>query len=112
MTQLQAFTQGEAQAGTLWDGRAYEARTSGTPLQAVIAREGIYAVTTYTNIVRGCRNREAAMAYINQRFSDQGILAVPRALRYESTTDVALGDLAAHFGDCERRFQAIDIRFV
>ncbi|QPF90756.1 extracellular solute-binding protein [Bradyrhizobium commune] len=95
VAQLQAFTQGEAQAGTLWDGRAYEARKSGTPLQTVVAREGIYAVTSYTNIVRGCRNKEAALAYINQLLSDQGMLAVPKALRYGPTTDVALGDLAA-----------------
>lgn len=94
VAQLQAFTQGEAQAGTLWDGRAYEARKSGTPMQTVIAREGIYAVTSYTNIVRGCRNKEAALAYINQLLSDQGMLSVPKALRYGPTTDVALGDLA------------------
>lgn len=95
VTQLQVFTQGEAQAGTLWDGRAYEARKSGTPLETVVAREGIYAVTSYTNIVRGCRNKEAALAYINQLLSDQGMMAVPKALRYGPTTDVALGDLAA-----------------
>lgn len=92
---LQAFTQGEAQAGTFWDGRAFEARKSGTPLQTVVAKEGIYAVTSYTNIVRGCRNKEAALAYINQLLSDQGMLAVPKALRYGPTTDVALGDLAS-----------------
>ncbi|UFW71411.1 extracellular solute-binding protein [Bradyrhizobium sp. WU425] len=95
VTQLQAFTQGEAQAGTLWDGRAYEARKSGTPLETVVAREGIYAVTSYTNIVRGGRNKEAALAYINQLLSDQGMLSVPKALRYGPTTDVALGALAA-----------------
>ncbi|MBR0857754.1 extracellular solute-binding protein [Bradyrhizobium liaoningense] len=94
VAQLQAFTQGEAQAGTLWDGRAYEARKSGTPMQTVVAREGIYAVTSYTNIVRGCRNKEAALAYVNQLLSDQGMLSVPKALRYGPTTDVALGDLA------------------
>lgn len=95
VSQLQAFTQGEAQAGTLWEGRAYEARKSGTPLETVIAREGIYAVTSYTNIVHGCRNRDAALAYINQLLSDQGMLSVPKALRYGPTTDVALGELAA-----------------
>lgn len=95
VAQLQAFTQGEAQAGTLWEGRAYEARKSGTPLETVVAREGIYAVTSYTNIVRGCRNKEAALAYINQLLSDRGILSVPKALRYGPTTDVALGELAA-----------------
>ncbi|UPJ63720.1 extracellular solute-binding protein [Bradyrhizobium sp. 191] len=94
VAQLQAFTQGEAQAGTLWDGRAYEARKSGTPMQTVVAREGIYAVTSYTNIVRGCRNKEAALAYINHLLSDEGMLSVPKALRYGPTTDVALGDLA------------------
>ncbi|MCK1565556.1 extracellular solute-binding protein [Bradyrhizobium sp. 173] len=93
VAQLQAFTQGEAQAGTFWDGRAFEARRSGTPLVTVIAREGIYAVTSYTNIVRGCRNREAALAYINQLLSDTGMLSVPKALRYGPTTDVALGKL-------------------
>lgn len=93
VSQLQAFTQGEAQAGTLWDGRAFEARKSGVPLVTVIAREGIYAVTSYTNIVRGCRNKEAALAYISQLLSDQGMLSVPKALRYGPTTDVALGEL-------------------
>lgn len=48
VSQLQAFTQAEAQAGILWEGRAYEAQKSGTPLKTVIAREGIYAATSYT----------------------------------------------------------------
>lgn len=41
------------------------------------------------------RNKEAALAYINQLLSDQGMLSVPKALRYGPTTDVALGELAA-----------------
>lgn len=94
VAQLQAFTQGEAQAGTLWEGRAFEARKSGVPIKTVIAKEGIYAVTSYVNIVRGCRNREAALAFIDQLLSDRGMLAVPKAMRYGPTTDVALGDLA------------------
>ncbi|MCP3380327.1 hypothetical protein NLM31_08025 [Bradyrhizobium sp. CCGUVB4N] len=63
-------------------------------METVVAREGIYAVTSSTNFVRGCRNKEAAPAYINQLLSDQGILSVPKALRFGPTTDVALGELA------------------
>lgn len=94
VTQLHSFTQSEAQAETLWDGCAYEARKSGTPLEAVVGREGICAVTAYTNIVRGCRNRKAALAYINsasfrpRHALHTGSAALP-------TTDMALGELAA-----------------
>ncbi|MGY4592767.1 putative spermidine/putrescine transport system substrate-binding protein [Bradyrhizobium sp. GM22.5] len=91
---LQLFQQGEAQAGAFYDGRAYEARKSGTPLQTVIPKEGICAITSYVNPVRGGRNREAALAYMNQILSDSAMLALPKSLRYGPTTDVALGDIA------------------
>ena len=68
---------------------------SGTPLEAIIAQEGTYTCNSYTNIVHTRRNREAALAYINQLLFDQGMLSLPKALQYGPKTDVALGELAA-----------------
>ncbi|NOJ50865.1 extracellular solute-binding protein [Bradyrhizobium archetypum] len=93
VAQLQLFSQGEAQAGIFWDGRAYELRQSGVPIQTVVPKEGIYAVSSYVNLVKGGRNREAALAYIEQALSDQGQLALPKAFRFGATTNVALGEL-------------------
>lgn len=95
VAQLQLFSQGEAQAGIFWDGRAYELRASGVPMQTVVPTKGIYSVFSYVNVVKGGRNREAALAYIQQALSDQGQITLPTAYRYGPTTDVALGDLAS-----------------
>lgn len=93
VAQLQMFSQGEAQAGIFWDGRGHELRTSGIPMQTVVPKEGIYAVSTYVNLVKGGRNREAALAYVEQALSDEGQLALPKIFRFGATTDVPLGEL-------------------
>jgi spermidine/putrescine-binding protein len=87
---LQLFMNEEAAAGVFWDGRGHELRTKGKPFVTVIPREGIYSVTTYISIVKGCKYREAANAYVEQLLSDRGILGLPNALRYSTTTDVKL----------------------
>ncbi|MGY4362872.1 putative spermidine/putrescine transport system substrate-binding protein [Bradyrhizobium sp. i1.3.6] len=95
VSHVQLFRQGEAQAGLLWDGRAHELRKTGTPMQTVVPNKGLYAVTSYVNVVKAGRNRDAALAYIDQMLSDEGMIGLPRALRYGPTTDVKLGDIAS-----------------
>ncbi|MGY4230319.1 putative spermidine/putrescine transport system substrate-binding protein [Bradyrhizobium sp. USDA 4503] len=92
---VQLFRQGEAQAGLLWDGRAYELRKTGTSMQTVVPGKGLYAITTYVSVVKGGRNKEAALAYINQMLSDDGMMGLPRTLRYGPTTDVKLDEIAS-----------------
>jgi spermidine/putrescine-binding protein len=92
VTQLQLFMDEEGTAGVFWDGRAHEMRTKGKPIVTVFPKTGVYGVTSYTAILKGCKYREAANAYIDQLLSDQGMLAIPNALRYGVTTDVKLSD--------------------
>jgi putative spermidine/putrescine transport system substrate-binding protein len=90
VAQVQMFQNEEAYAGIFWDGRAHELRTKGVPIVTVIPQKGIYAVTSYTNVVKGMKYPEAAHAYCEQLLSDEGMLGVPQVLRYGVTTDIKL----------------------
>ena len=95
VAQVQFFANEEAYAGIFWDGRAHELRTKGVPIVTVVPPEGIYAVTSYLSIVKGMKHREAAHAVLDQLLSDEGMLGLPRVLRYGTTTDIKLpADLA------------------
>jgi len=90
VSQVQAFQQGEASAGYFWDGRVYELQTKNVPMVKVAPAEGIYAVFSYVNLVKGTKNREAALAYINQALSDEAIGALVKRFTYGPTTSVTL----------------------
>jgi len=90
VAQMQMFQNEEGYAGIFYDGRAHELRTKGVPIVTVIPQLGIYSTTSYINIVKGMKYPEAAYAYIQQQLSDEGMLAIPDALRYGVTTDVKL----------------------
>ncbi|OSI33686.1 hypothetical protein BST65_02455 [Bradyrhizobium canariense] len=90
VAEIQMFQNEEVYAGIFWDGRAHELRTKGLPIVTVVPPKGVYSVTTYINVVKGIKYPEAAYAYAEQLLSDEGVLGVPRALRYGVTTDVAL----------------------
>lgn len=90
VAEVQMFQNEEVYAGIFWDGRAHELRTKGVPVVTVVPPKGIYSVTSYINVVKGIKYPEAAHAYAEQLLSDEGMLGVPRALRYGVTTDVSL----------------------
>jgi putative spermidine/putrescine transport system substrate-binding protein len=90
VSQLQAFQQGDASLGYFWDGRVYELETKNVPLVKVAPTEGIYAVFSYVNLVKGTKNREAALAYINQALSDEAVGALVKRFTYGPTTNVKL----------------------
>ncbi|UWU75844.1 extracellular solute-binding protein [Bradyrhizobium huanghuaihaiense] len=88
--QLQMYQSEEAYAGPFWAGGAYELNSKGFPIVFVVPPKGIYATTTYFNTVKGMKYPEAAHAFAEQLLSDQGMLAIPEAARYDVTTDVKL----------------------
>ncbi|MDE5446107.1 extracellular solute-binding protein [Bradyrhizobium sp. CSA207] len=90
VAELQMFQNEEAYAGFFWDGRAHELRTKGIPIVTVVPPQGVYSITTYINLIKGMKYPEAAHAYVEQLLSDQGMLALPQALRESVTTDVDL----------------------
>ncbi|MHC1948369.1 extracellular solute-binding protein [Bradyrhizobium sp. UFLA06-06] len=90
VAEVQMFQNEEVYAGIFWDGRAHELRTKGVPIVTVVPPKGIYASIDYFNILKGAKYQEAAYAYAEQLLSDDGMLAVPRALRYGVSTDVNL----------------------
>lgn len=90
VAELQMFQNEEVHAGIFWDGRAHELRTKGVPVVTVVPAKGIYSVSIYINVVKGTKYPEAARAFAEQLLSDEGMLAIPRALRYSVTTDVKL----------------------
>ncbi|UWU75768.1 extracellular solute-binding protein [Bradyrhizobium huanghuaihaiense] len=87
---LQMFQAEEVYAGIFWAGSTYKLRTMGIPMVTAVPPKGIYATTSYMNIVKGTKYPEAAYAFAEQLLSDQGMLAIPQALRYSVTTDVKL----------------------
>lgn len=88
ISQLQMFQTEEVHAGMFWAGRAYQLRTMGVPIETVFPPGGIYSVTSYMNLVKGMKYPEAGHAFVERLLSDEGILAIPQALRYAVTTDV------------------------
>lgn len=92
VAELQMFQAEEVYGGIYWAGSSYKLRTLGVPIVTVIPPKGIYAVTSYMNIVKGTKYPEAARAFAEQLLSDQGMLAIPQAVRYEVTTDVKISE--------------------
>ena len=90
VSQVQAFQQGEATLGYFWDGRVYELQTKSVPMVKVVPSEGIYAVFSYVNLVTGTKNREAAMAYINQALSDEAVAGLAKRFTYGPATSISL----------------------
>lgn len=90
VAEVQMFQGEEVYAGIFWDGRAYELRSKGVPIVTVVPPKGVYAVTSYMNIVKGTKYPEAGRAFVEQLLSDQGMLGLPGAIRYGATTDVKI----------------------
>ena len=112
VSQVTAFQQGDASAGYFWDGRVYELQTKNVPMVKVDPAEGIYAVFSYVNLVKGTKNREAALAYINQALSDEAVGALVKRFTYGPTTNVNLpADLAKDvitYGEGIKKIKPID----
>ncbi|QOG23843.1 ABC transporter substrate-binding protein [Bradyrhizobium sp. SEMIA] len=90
VAQLQMLQNEEAYGGVFLAGSAYKLRTMGVPIEIAIPPKGFYALTSYMNLVRGMKYPEAGHAFVEQLLSDQGMLAIPQAIRYGVTTDVKL----------------------
>lgn len=91
---LQIYTNGEANAGSFWEGRVPEMRASGLNMEAVTPADGIYAVVTYVSPVVNNTNPEAVKLYLEQALSDEAQVAMAKALNYAPATDVTLPDEA------------------
>ncbi|TIX46376.1 MAG: extracellular solute-binding protein [Mesorhizobium sp.] len=87
---IQMFENGEVAAGVMSDARGYEMRAKGLPIVSVMPPQGIYGATSYMNIPKNAKNPEAALAFLEQMLSDEGMLGLPRSMRLGVTTDVKL----------------------
>ncbi|TIL34622.1 extracellular solute-binding protein [Mesorhizobium sp.] len=87
---IQMVENGEVAAAVLSDARGYELRAKGLPVISVFPPKGIYGATSYMNIPKNAKNTEAALAFLNEMLSDEGMLALPKAMRLGVTTDVKL----------------------
>lgn len=85
---LQFFQNGEAWAGSFWDGRVAAMKKRGVPVEMVVPRGGIYSVVTYANPVVKSKHPKAVAAYLRQALSDEALTAMAAALAYPPTTDV------------------------
>ncbi len=92
---LQLFQQEEVWAGPFWDGRIFSMRASGKPMATVVPKEGVYALYNYLNPVKGTKNKEAVLAYIEQALSPEAVGALVEFFRYAPTTTVAIPDAVA-----------------
>lgn len=87
---LQLFEQEEVWAGPYFDGRIYSMRAKGKPMVSVIPKEGVYGLYNYICPVKGGKNREAVLEYMNQALSDQAVGALVEFFRYAPCTNIAL----------------------
>lgn len=63
------LSQGEMWISQMWDGRAFDLKTKGLPIEVIIPKEGAWTTKTTIDIVEECENIELAHAYINHRLS-------------------------------------------
>lgn len=87
---LQMYEQEEVWAGPYFDGRIFSMRSKGKPMASVIPKEGIYALFNYISPVKGGKNREAVLAYMNQALSDEAVGALVEFFRYAPVTNITL----------------------
>jgi len=87
---LQMYEQEEVWAGPFFDGRIFSMRAKGKPMASVVPKEGIYVLFNYINPVKGGKNREAVLAYMNQALSDEAVGALVEFFRYAPVTNITL----------------------
>ena len=92
---LQMFEQEEIWTGPYFDGRVYSMRAKGKPMVSVIPKEGVYALYNYLVPVKGGKNREAVLAYMNEGLSDKAVGALVEFFRYAPCTNVPLSAAVA-----------------
>lgn len=92
---LQMFDQEEIWTGPYFDGRIFSMRAKGKPMVSVIPKEGVYGLYNYLVPVKGGKNREAVLAYMNQALSDQAVGALVEFFRYAPCTNIALSPAVA-----------------
>jgi putative spermidine/putrescine transport system substrate-binding protein len=81
----QLFEQNEATVAANWSGRSLNLAAAGFPVEMVVPKEGLYAVATYTNVVKGSKNRAAALKYIERQASPEAQLEFTQVFFYPPT---------------------------
>jgi spermidine/putrescine-binding protein len=66
---VQLFQQNEATVAANWTGRILALQAEGFPIEMVVPSEGLYSGLTYVNVVKGAKNRAAAIKYIEQQLT-------------------------------------------
>ena len=62
----QLFTQADCWLAPWWDGRIAELASRNFPIKFLSPKEGTLGSCTYIQLVKGSKNRDLALAYINQ----------------------------------------------
>ncbi|MBR0740098.1 extracellular solute-binding protein [Bradyrhizobium liaoningense] len=88
----QLYQQEEVWAGPFWDGRTYSIRQGGTPLTTILPKEGVFGLLNYVSPVKNSKNREAALAYIDQALSDEAVGPMVEFFRYSPVTKISVSD--------------------
>lgn len=83
------LSQGEMWISQMWDGRAFDLKAKGLPIEIIVPKEGAWTTKTTIDIVEGCKNIELAHAYINHRLSPRAQAAFTTYLFYGFTNPLA-----------------------
>jgi putative spermidine/putrescine transport system substrate-binding protein len=88
---LQLFKSREIWLSIWSDGRINWAQGEGANVKAAIPKEGVFALVTTVNVVKGRPNTELAQRYVNYHLEPASGIAMARALGYSPTNrDVKL----------------------
>jgi putative spermidine/putrescine transport system substrate-binding protein len=82
---VQLFQQGEAWVAYNWIGRALSLQAEGFPLQIAAPKEGLYTVVSYVNLVKGAKQRAAALKYLDQMISEEASRGMAAKFFYAPT---------------------------
>jgi putative spermidine/putrescine transport system substrate-binding protein len=82
---VQLFQQGEAWVAPNWSGRVLTLQSEAFPVEMVVPKEGLYSVLSYVNLVKGTKQRAAALKYIEQAISPEAGLGMAQKFSYPPT---------------------------
>jgi putative spermidine/putrescine transport system substrate-binding protein len=86
---LDLFKSGQVWIGIWSDGRIEWAKQQGVAIVGVIPKEGIFALVTTVNVIKGRPNSELAQRYVNHLLDPESGLQMARALNYFPTNKEA-----------------------
>jgi putative spermidine/putrescine transport system substrate-binding protein len=113
-TMAQLIQQEEAWVAPHYAARILLLKKQGSPVNLVIPKDGAYTTVSYVNLVKGSKNRAAALKYLDLALADEAQLAMAERNFYPPTSsevkipDNVAAQLPFHGVDSVKKLKSVD----